>query len=221
MLNRLSRKLQSRFQGIPPIATHIYKFLAVRVISKLHELVAEEVAELIGSRSYVVDVGCGTGSSLSKLGRLCGLNHYLVGLDISRAMVKIARSELSKLDRIFDIVLGDAHELPFRDSSISIIVSTGTLHHLPKPRKFFLECLRILKVGGKALIYEFSSDASPTELLSTAKEFKKPAPLLKLLSKLHGIPRKKFLSGWLSRELVGIKHGVISKGLATELVLIK
>ena len=42
MLNRLSRKLRSRFQGIPPIAAHIYKFLAVRVISKLHELVDKE-----------------------------------------------------------------------------------------------------------------------------------------------------------------------------------
>ncbi len=221
MLNQLSRRLQSKVQGIPPIAAHIYKFLAVKVISKLHELVAKEVTGLIGRYGYVVDIGCGTGSLLSKLGSLCGSNCYLVGLDVSRAMIKIARTELSRLGRVFDVVLGDAHELPFRDSSVSAIVSTGTLHHLPKPRKFFLECLRVLKVGGKALIYEFSADASRSELLGTAREFRKPALLLKLLATLHGIPRREFLSGWLSRELVGIKYEVISRGLATELVLIK
>ncbi|RLG75853.1 MAG: hypothetical protein DRO23_02700 [Thermoprotei archaeon] len=69
-------------------------------------------------------------------------------------------------------MLGDAHKLPFRNNSLVLIVSTGTLHHLRNLKEFFKECERALKEKGEAWLYEFSHDVKPQELREAAKQWK-------------------------------------------------
>jgi SAM-dependent methyltransferase len=60
-----------------------------------------------------------------------------------------------------DIVYGknlnlvfDAHNMPFRNSSIRSIFFQNTFHHIENPNKFFLEANRVLKRGGGIIIID-------------------------------------------------------------------
>lgn len=48
---------------------------------------------------------------------------------------------------------GDAHNLPFADGEIPAIVCNSVLEHLTDPQRAADEMYRVLKPGGKALIY--------------------------------------------------------------------
>ena len=62
-------------------------------------------------------------------------------------MLELAKENIIKegIRSSVDLVLGDAHKLPFRSESIGLIVSTETLHHIRKPYELFGECMRVLK----------------------------------------------------------------------------
>lgn len=49
-------------------------------------------------------------------------------------------------------IVGDAHELPYADESVSAIHSEAVFEHLGDPNKAAAECARILKPGGRAYI---------------------------------------------------------------------
>lgn len=49
--------------------------------------------------------------------------------------------------------VGDAHALPFEDSSVKAIISIATLEHLKDPFKAVSEMYRVLQSGGAVLVY--------------------------------------------------------------------
>ncbi len=165
------RRIQTSTQGIPGIGAKIYKRIAAKILENFHNKVVEELVKLI-SNGPLLDIGCGTASILVKTAKR-KTTRLLVGLDISKTMLSIALENLKQThtDDYVDLILGDAHKLPFRNKSIEVILSTGTLHHLPNPETVFRECSRILKEKRSIrLIYDFSHDAPRNELEKSAKE---------------------------------------------------
>jgi len=59
-------------------------------------------------------------------------------------------------------VLGDAHELPFRNNSFDLVLCTEVLEHLSIPKKAFVEATRVARkyvltsVAGENLFYFFA-----------------------------------------------------------------
>lgn len=51
-------------------------------------------------------------------------------------------------------VVADALHLPFPDASIDAIVGVDVLHHLARPRWFFMEAARVLRPGGRVALVE-------------------------------------------------------------------
>lgn len=47
-----------------------------------------------------------------------------------------------------------AEALPFEDSSVGALVLFDVLHHLPSPRRFFAEAVRVLAPGGRIVMCE-------------------------------------------------------------------
>jgi|GEM_PF-2542891 ubiquinone/menaquinone biosynthesis C-methylase UbiE len=116
------------------------------------------LASLSGGRHpEVLDVGCGTGTLLRIMAQ-DGQADYLVGLDISRNMLKAAKSKLDRsgLGERTDLVLGDAERLPFRDSCFSAVTCTGVLRFLPDPPAAFQEDYRTLRPGGRLALREMA-----------------------------------------------------------------
>lgn len=67
-----------------------------------------------------------------------------------------------------DLVV-DATNMPFENDSVDVIIASHTIHHFYSPMKFFLECQRVLKPGGKILISEIYTSLSLRTLLKIMK----------------------------------------------------
>lgn len=52
--------------------------------------------------------------------------------------------------------LGDAHQLPFADSSFDVILSTWMFSHLPVPLNVIREAQRLLRPGGWLIVACFA-----------------------------------------------------------------
>ena len=99
----------------------------------------------------VLDVGCGTGADLMPYQQAgCSVH----GVDISPAMLEVARRKLGKSA---DLRQSDAGELPFADDFFDLILSTLTLHEMsPEHRPVVLrEMIRVLKLHGHLLLIDF------------------------------------------------------------------
>jgi SAM-dependent methyltransferase len=51
-----------------------------------------------------------------------------------------------------DLVLDDNGRIPMPDASCNLVLSTQVLEHVEDPAAYLLECLRVLKPGGKLLL---------------------------------------------------------------------
>ena len=89
----------------------------------------------------IIDIGCGSGiysEILQKKGA------EVVGIDISKTLIEIAKSEVKKVEfRVANI-----KELPFKNNSFDIAVSALMLGYLENWDRAFSEVKRILKPGG-------------------------------------------------------------------------
>ncbi len=221
LLNTLARAIQSRSGGIPAPGAYLYRLVACRVLKRFHRVVAEELSKTV-SHGPVLDVGCGTASLIRELARLTKPPRGFVGLDLSIAMARIALEEVRRegLGAWIDIVVGDAHALPLRSQSVEIVVSTGTLHHLSKPSRFFNDCARVAKKVCK--VYEFSHDVPREELIETSRMLSVPPPILRIISTLHGIPRREFIEGSIAQQLkfLNLKFKTFFRGPITVLEIV-
>jgi SAM-dependent methyltransferase len=108
------------------------------------EYSAEALRDLLGDGAGVcLDLGCGTGLYGDILR---GTGRYVIGLDISRDQLRLAREREV-------VVGGDASRLPFRDSSLDDVAAIwvhGDLDDLPATLS---EVARVLRPGGRFVLF--------------------------------------------------------------------
>lgn len=102
------------------------------------------------ARGEVLEVAIGTGRNIG---------HYpadvrLTGLDLSPAMLGIARTRAAELGRTVELHEGDAEALPFPDAGFDTVVCTLGLCGLPDERKAIAEMHRVLRPGGLLLLLD-------------------------------------------------------------------
>ncbi len=106
-----------------------------------------------------VDAGCGPGYLASAMSKdFPGMR--IIGLDISRLMMEAAARNISAHPTCHRIAFcrGDVQRLPFRDSSVDFIISTGSLHHWGDAPRALREMYRVLRPGGRLLIFDMRRD---------------------------------------------------------------
>jgi SAM-dependent methyltransferase len=72
----------------------------------------------------------------------------VVGIDIAEAMIARARSAHPELDFRW----ADAHELPFADASIDVVLGNLVVMHLSRPERAMAELARVLRPGGRVVL---------------------------------------------------------------------
>ncbi|MFH0994090.1 MAG: methyltransferase domain-containing protein [Pseudomonadota bacterium] len=99
----------------------------------------------------VLDIGCGTGALLRMYQKeKCNI----FGIDLSAAMLKVARK---KLGDDADLKLCDATDTCFPDSKFDLILSSTVLHEMSQQVRVNVlkEAKRILKKDGRILLIDF------------------------------------------------------------------
>src|SRR5262245_54976160 len=78
----------------------------------------------------------------------------LSGIELSPAMLTIARQRAQQLERQIDLRVGDAQALDLPDESFDTVVCTLGLCTIPDPRRAIAEARRVLRAGGQLLLLE-------------------------------------------------------------------
>jgi len=106
----------------------------------------------ITNADHVLDLGCGSGVFLVRLAGLC---RRIVGVDITRAFVDMARDAIATLGLVnAEAEEIDGQRLDFGDAQFDKVLMVDVIHHLENIEQTMNEVRRVLKPGGKLLIFE-------------------------------------------------------------------
>jgi len=94
----------------------------------------------------ILEVGCGTGAIL---GELAELNDLSFGIDVSQKYVEYCQKNFEKPH----LAAADAYHLPFSDSRFDLVCCHYFLLWIERPEQIIAEIRRVLKSGGKLLIF--------------------------------------------------------------------
>lgn len=177
-------------EAIPLPGAIVYNAIPAKFLRAPESILARDVADRIKSGD-LVDLGSGTGYLAIEIAkRAPGLKVY--GIDLSKAMVKIARKH-ARTTKNVQFEHCNAAELPFMDNSIDFIVSTGSLHHWKKPVKVLNECYRVLKNGKEAWIYDGCPDIPEDETGKIVEKYGLlRSKILRGFTLLHGFRRQEY-----------------------------
>lgn len=134
-----------------------YAFLQNEVAERLLERL-----ELMNvSPKTILDAGCGTGFCSRALKKRFS-KAKITGVDIAQGMIDQAKLS-NKLFSKVDYQCADIENLPHKNSSFDLVVSSLTIQWIEKPLAVFKELERVLKPGG-LLIFSSLGPDTLTEL---------------------------------------------------------
>ena len=112
----------------------------------------------IPAGATVVDVGCGTGRAVPALRESVGPFGRIVAVDLTPEMLREARARSTAARAV--LVLGDARRLPLADAVADAVFAAGLVNHLPDPDAGFRELARIIRPGGRLVLFHPSGRAA-------------------------------------------------------------
>ena len=109
----------------------------------------------------VLDIAGGTGDLALAFAKKVGASGEVVHTDINEAMLRTGRDRLLDAGVILPTTVCDAEHLPFADGRFDLVSVAFGLRNMTHKDQALREMARVLKVGGKLLVLEFSQVAKP------------------------------------------------------------
>jgi len=137
-------------------------------------------AASITAQDKVLDLGCGIGNILIALAERTDFSRPPVGVDVSPELIRIGERELARAglrDRI-RLQVAPATRLPFDDGSFDVVLTSHVLKHLDDETLLtsFREVVRVLRPGGRFLLWEFEKSGRSALLFWSARLSGLPPP---------------------------------------------
>src|SRR5438477_3793243 len=128
----------------------------------------------------VLDLCCWIGNILIALAERIEFVHPAAGIDISPDLIRIGQREVARVglqDRI-GLQVAPATRLPFEDGTMDVVLTSHVLKHLDDEALLacFLEVARVLRPGGRFLLWEFDKSPRSAPLFWSARLSGLPPP---------------------------------------------
>lgn len=127
--------------------------IASNVFAPIYSVIASQIKEKTNINEGVcLDLGSGGGHLGVEMTKITNMFTYL--LDKSPYALKIAdnRIESNNFNNRMKTVLGDVHNIPFKDETLDLVISRGSVWFWENQVKAFKEIYRVLSIGGSAYI---------------------------------------------------------------------
>jgi ubiquinone/menaquinone biosynthesis C-methylase UbiE len=122
----------------------------------------------VGSR--VLEVAPGPGYFAVELAKLG--TYRIVGLDISESLLRIAADNATKAGVDVEFRHGNASSMPFDSDSFDFIYCRAAFKNFSEPVRAINEMYRVLRPGGKAVIFDLRKDTSIGEINAAVDEMR-------------------------------------------------
>lgn len=143
-----SKKLEAIWNQVPP--DYYEKGTKENILQWIwHTKKLSTFKKIIDSNIYtnILDVGCASGTFTNKVSSLFP-QAKITGIDVHQSAIKYGQIKYPHIN----FILADAHRIPFKDSSLDLVICYETIEHLNKPLEALKEMRRVLKKDGTALI---------------------------------------------------------------------
>ena len=106
----------------------------------------------------ILDVGCGTGETLSYLSRILDKNSKITAIDISQSMIEFAKNKLSAQSNFnqYDFIVDDAQIHTFNKNYYDLLISRFGMMFFSNPLLAFKNLYHSLKKGGEMFFCTWS-----------------------------------------------------------------
>jgi ubiquinone/menaquinone biosynthesis C-methylase UbiE len=150
--------------GDRPITGMMAKWYASNTAEMMKDYVelARRIAGELPERSRMLEVAPGPGYfsiELAKLG-----SYEITGLDLSDAMVKIARKHAAEAGVRAEFMQGSASKMPLQTSSYDFLLCRAAFKNFAQPVEALREMCRVLRPGGRGLIIDLKRESSSKEV---------------------------------------------------------
>ena len=125
--------------------------------------------EAAGADGAILVVGVGTGLELGLMPK----NLRVTGIDLSAAMLKIARERVARkaLRQVKGLYVMDAGALEFPDAQFDVALAPYVMSVVPNPARVLSEMWRVVRPGGQMIVMNhFAARGGPRALLEAAME---------------------------------------------------
>jgi ubiquinone/menaquinone biosynthesis C-methylase UbiE len=114
----------------------------------------------IADGERVLDAGCGSGVVTREIARRVGPGGRVVGLDLSPALLAVARelADRAGLGERIEFRAGSVLELPFPDGAFDAVLGVTVLSHVPGGFAGVAELARVVRPGGRLGIFDIDTD---------------------------------------------------------------
>jgi ubiquinone/menaquinone biosynthesis C-methylase UbiE len=133
--------------------------------SRVNRLFVSDFLQAWNGSGPVLDVGTGTAQIPIEFCRQAP-DGVVLAIDAAAEMLKLARENVCKaslFERI-QLQLVDAKRLPYPDQSIKALISNSIVHHIPQPKHFFAEVVRVMESQGTIFVRDLFRPDTEAEL---------------------------------------------------------
>lgn len=131
----------------------------------------------------VLDIAGGSGDLSKLFAKKVGPTGEVILTDINASMLSVGRDRMIDAGLTVPAMQCNAEQLPFADNSFDCVIVAFGLRNMTHKDIALKEMQRVLKVGGRLLVLEFSKVWQPLEKLYDAYSFKLLPMMGKLIAK--------------------------------------